>query len=325
MPPSPAMLAAASSSDPVRGALWMLGACSLFAAMIAIIRHVSGELHPLEIVFFRNFFGLLAMAPWLTRHGLGALKTEKVPLYGLRAMAGLAAMAAWFYALSRMPLADAVAVSFTAPLFTTIVALPILGEVIRVRRVSALLLGFAGVLIILRPGLKALTTESVLVLFSAAAMGLSMVLVRLLARTESTGTIVTYMVLMLTPLSLIPALFVWQTPSLAALAWLVLLGTAATLGHLCLTRAFASAEATAVAPFDFARLPIIAVIAYLAFDERPDLWTWVGATVIVVSTVYIAHREAVLQRAVTVPSSATPAVPPPGARPGVAPRREGTD
>lgn len=321
MSPSPATLPAALSSDPLKGALWMFAASFFFASMNAIIRHVSVELHPFEIVFFRNFFGLLAMAPWLARHGLGALRTRRLPLHALRAVVGLAAMAAWFYALSRMPLTDAVAVSFTAPLFTTIVAVPILGEVIRARRVSALLLGFAGMLIILRPGLQTFTPEAAFVLFAAAGMGLNMVVLRVLARTESTGAIVTYMVLLLTPLSLIPALFVWQTPSLAALAWLMLLGIAAALAHLCLTRAFAAAEATAVAPFDFARLPLVAVIAYLAFDERPDVWSWVGAFVIGTSTLYIAHREAVLKRAITVPSSATPAVPPPAPGPAGGPGR----
>ncbi len=306
----PACTVAAPRSDPLRGALWMVSSCVFFAVLIALIRHLSATLHPLEIVFFRNLFGMLVMLPWLARHGLGTLRTRRLPLYGLRAFFGLIAMVAWFIAISRMNLADAVALSFTAPLFATVVAVFLLREVVRLRRWTAVGVGFVGAMIILRPGLEAISPAAILVLVSAGAMALAMILVKVLSRTEPVGAIVFYMVLMLTPASLIPALFVWRTPGLDELFWLVCVGGAATLGHLCMVRAFSLADATAVLPFDFVRLPIVALIGYVVFGQTLDAWTGVGAAIIIASSVYIAHREAVHQRAVSMPPPHADALPP---------------
>jgi drug/metabolite transporter (DMT)-like permease len=131
-------------------------------------------------------------------------------------------------------------------------------------------------------------------------------MVKVMARTESAGAIVTWLTLLLTPLSLIPALFVWVTPSLEQLALATLLGIAGSIGHFCLTRALASAEATVVIPFDYLRLPMVALIAYLAFGEQPDIWTWLGGGVIAASGIYIAHREAKVRPA-QPPTAGTPA------------------
>lgn len=292
---------AAPRSDPLRGALWMVSACVFFSVLTGLIRHLSATLDPFEIVFFRNLFSLLVMLPWLARGGFGALRTRRLPLLGVRAVIALVAMLTWFTAISWMNLADAVALSFTSPLFATVAAVFLLNEVVRLRRWTAIGVGFAGAMIILRPGFEAITPAALLVLVSAAAMAVSMCLVKILSRTESVGAIVFYMVLMLTPASLIPALFVWRTPTPEELFWLVGLGAMATLGHLCLGRAFAIADATAVLPFDFVRLPLITAIGYVVFDQTVDAWTGVGAAVIIASSVYIAHREAVHHRQVSVP------------------------
>ncbi len=292
---------ASAASDPMRGALWMVGSCVFFAALTGLIRHVSATLDPLEIVFFRNLFGLAAMLPWFLRHGFGGLRTRRLPLYTLRAAAGLIAMITWFVAISRMNLADAVALSFTAPLFATVAAVFLLGEIVRGRRWTAVMIGFAGAMIILRPGFEEVTPTALLVLLSSSMMAVAIIMVKMLSRTEPVGAIVFYMVLMLTPASLIPALFVWRTPTPEEFVWLMAIGAAGTLGHLCLVRAFAVADATAVLPFDFVRLPIIALIGYFAFGQPLDMWTGVGAAVILCSSVYIAHREAVHQRAIAMP------------------------
>lgn len=281
---------------PMAGVLWMVGACLFFAAMAGIIRHVSSELHPFEIAFFRNLFGLAFMLPWLARVGWGGLKTKRIGLYTVRGIIGLGAMLMFFWAITILPLAQVTALSFTAPLFATILAALVLGEVVRARRWAAILVGFLGTLIILRPGLQEIGWPTIAVLFSSLLMASAVVMIKTLSRTEPISAIVTYMVIYLTPMSLIPALFVWQTPSWNMLVWLIALGGVATAAHQCLTRSFAVAEASAVMPFDFTRLIFAALIGYFFFGQVPDLWSGIGAAVIVAASVYIAHREAVVAR-----------------------------
>jgi drug/metabolite transporter (DMT)-like permease len=281
---------------PVRAALWMVAASTAFAVMIILIRHLTASFDPLQVVFFRNVFGLIAMLPWLAGHGLGALRTRRLGLHALRATIGLVSMICWFTALSLMPLAQATALSFTAPIFTSVLAVIFLGEVMRLRRWSATAVGLIGTLIILRPDGSSIEPAALLAIASALLGAASPIFVKIMARTESTGAIVTYMVLFLTPLSLVPALLVWQQPSFAEIGFAALLGLAGTLGHLCLTRALATADATVVVPFDYLRLPAVALIAWLAFSEVPALWTWIGGAIIAASSIYMTLREVKLKR-----------------------------
>jgi len=291
--------------DTLRGALWMIGASAAFAGMNGAIRYVSGEMHPFEIAFFRNLFGFLLMAPWLVTVGFGGLRTKRLGLYTLRSIFGISAMLAWFWSLSVMKLADAVALSFTLPLFATILAALVLKEVVRIRRWTATIIGFAGAMIILRPGIDQVTQAEVIVLFAALMMAMAAITVKTLARTESTNAIVMYMLIFMTPLSAIPAAFVWTTPSWDALLWMVVIGALANLAHICLTRAFKAAEASAVMPYDFFRLIFAAAVGYVFFSEVADVWTWVGAAIIAGSSVYIAHREARVARATRIASEVT--------------------
>ncbi len=283
-------------SAPLQGALYMTGAALCFSVMNIAIRIVSAELDPLEIAFFRNFFALLFMLPWLARAGLGALRTVHLGAHVWRAVIGLVAMICWFYSIALLPLAEAVSLNFTVPLFATAGAAIFLGEVVRARRWSATLLGFLGVLIILRPGVTELSPAMALPVVAAGFMAVSTLLVKSLSRSDSPAAIVLYMNLILTPSSLVPALFIWRWPSWSALALLVLVGLLAAVAHILLTRAYTKADASAVMPFDYARLPFIAVLAFLVFGELPDLWTWIGAAVIAASAIYIARREAQVVR-----------------------------
>jgi drug/metabolite transporter (DMT)-like permease len=281
---------------PVRAALWMVAATTAFAVMIILIRLLSASFDPLQVVFFRNVFGLIAMLPWLAGHGLGALRTRRLGLHALRATIGIVSMICWFTALSLMPLAQATALSFTAPIFASVLAVVFLGEVMRLRRWSATAIGLLGMLIIVRPDRSSIEPAALLAIASAVLGAVSPIFVKVMSRTESTGAIVTYMVLFTTPLSLVPALLVWQTPGLAELGFAALLGLAGTLGHLCLTRALAAADATVVVPLDYLRLPTVALIAYLVFGEVPVVWTWIGGGIIAASSLYMTLREARLKR-----------------------------
>ncbi|WP_035693545.1 DMT family transporter [Azospirillum halopraeferens] len=283
-------------SAPVEAALWMILASLIFAAGNALVRHTTASLHPFEVAFFRNLFSLLVMLPWVVTRGVRVMRTDRLGLYVTRAATGLMAMLCWFWGLSVMPLGDATALSFTTPLFATVGAALFLGEVVRARRWIAVAVGFAGVLVIVRPGPGSLSVAALVVLASCLFAAVSALQVRSLARSETSAAMVTYMVLFLTPMSLVPALFVWQWPDWPTLGWLALLGTILTFGHLAMTRAFALAEASALMPYDYVKLPLSALIAYLAFGEVMDASAWAGAGVIVASTLYIAHREAVVAR-----------------------------
>lgn len=303
MPPSPLPLQRrfAALPGPTRGALCMVAAGASFAVMMAMVRLLSADLHPFVSAFFRNALGLLFLLPWVARAGFSTLRTGRFAVHGLRAAFGLGAMLCLFTALSRMPLAEVTALSFTAPLFATVGAALALGERVRVRRWTATLVGFCGALIVLRPGVAAVDPAAPIALAAAAFMAAAMLSIKSLSRTEHPNAIVFMMGVLMAPASLIPALLVWTSPALAQVPWLLLMGLSATVGQVFLTRAFAYAEASAVMPYGFAQLIFVSALGYAIFDERPDLWTWVGGAVIVMASVYIARREARLARAAVAP------------------------
>ena len=277
--------------------LLLFGATIGFASMHAVIRIASSEQHPFEITFFRNLFGLIFITPLLLRHGFGALRTRCLPLHAARGAVHVSAMLMFFFAVPITPLGTVAALSFTAPLFVTLGAVLVLGEVVRVRRVAALVVGFAGALVIIRPGMAVLDPGSLLVLGSSAVWAGALILIKLLSRTESSLTMTAYMAVFLTPLSSIAAAFVWQWPSLEDLGWFALMGSFGTIAHLCLGQAFREADATVVLPIDFMRMIWASLYGYLLFDEVPALLVWIGGILIFASTLYLAYREATLARA----------------------------
>lgn len=284
-------------SAPVRGALWMVLSCVCFSGMTAAIRPASEGLHSFEVVFFRNAFGVLMLAPMVLHAGLGTLRTANLKLHLFRALCFLGAMLCWFTAIKDgIPLADAIALNFLAPIFITIMAALVLRERVRARRWTAIAIGFAGALIILRPGIQEISLPAILVLADAAIWSVSAIVIRRLTKTDSSLTIVAHMFLWVTPVSLVLALFVWTGPSWTNLFWLFVMSLCSTMGHVALTRAFAAAEASVVIPFDYTRLVFGAALGYLAFGEVPDTWTILGAIVIIGSSLYIARREAKLAR-----------------------------
>ena len=281
-------------SGPVKGALLMTLGCLGFSAMNLLIRMASAELDPLQIAFFRNFFSLALMLPWLTRHWPEALVTRRLKHHVMRALVGLTAMLLWFYSVALLPLSEAVALNFTVPLFATAGAALFLGEVVRARRWAATAIGFLGVLVIVRPGFAEVTPLMALPVVAAAFMAVSVLFVKSLSDTEAPATIVLYMNLFLTPLSLIPALFVWEWPSWPVWLAVIATGFIATLSQIMVTRAYKVADASLVLPFDYTRLPFIAIMAYIVLGQTTDIWTWVGAGIIAASSLYIARREAKL-------------------------------
>jgi len=281
---------------PVRGALWMIVSTVFFAMMMATVRRASFDLHAFEVAFFRSLFGIIFLLPWVARAGLTGLRTRRLGLHALRNLGSLGALMCFFVALAMIPIADVTALGFTAPLFASIGAVLFLGEAVYLRRVAAVLTGFAGAMIILRPGIQAVSLPALLVLAGSCFVALEGLSTKSLSRTDSPQAIVLYMGLMVTPLILVPAVFVWTLPSLESLGWMAGVGLSATLGHLTLARAFRLADATAIFPFDFIKLLFASLLGYLFFREFLDAWTWIGAVVIFSAVLYTVHGEARMTR-----------------------------
>jgi drug/metabolite transporter (DMT)-like permease len=227
---------------------------------------------------------------------LATLKTRHLHVHLVRGVFGLTAMYCSYYAIARMPLADYTALSFTKPLFATLLAILILGEIVRWRRWSATIIGFLGVLIMMRPGAGTLQPAALAALADAFSIAFLVTLVKRLPPQETPLGMLFYFGIFATGLSVGPALYFWQWPT--TYEWMLLIGVG-VLGALAQSfwiRSFRAGEASVVAPFDYLRLPIAATVGFIGFTELPTLWTFLGAAAIVASTLYIAHREARLQR-----------------------------
>ena len=284
------------ASNALKGIGFMVLACVFFGAMHVGVRHVTQSVHPFEAAFFRNFFGLLVLAPSFAVYGLRPLRTRRFGLHCARAALNVVAMLSFFYALSITPVVLVQALAFTSPLFTAVLAVLLLGERIRARRLTAIVIGFAGTLLIIRPGVQPLELGPALVLASAAVWGYVVILIKSLARTDSAVTITAYMVLLMSPMTLVCALFVWTWPTDGELAVLVGVGIAGTIAQMCMTQALRLADTTVVLPFDFTKLVWSAFFAWLLFGELIDSWTLLGALVIFAGGLYVAYRERQLVR-----------------------------
>ena len=280
----------------------MVFTCACFAAMSAAIRDLSSEISPFEIAFFRNILGLVLLLPVMWRIGFHFPKKPALKAYCIRGLVGISAMWAWYSALSFTPLAEAITLNFTVALWMIPVAILLLGEKVGLRRWVATIVGFCGVLIVMQPGAQSIGLGSLLAIFSALLFAISMALVRILTRTERPIAIVFYMNLLMTPISLGPAIYFWTMPDLNQWAWLLFIGVIATFAHFSMARALSLVEASSLMPLDFTRLPFAAAIGYFTFGEVPNIWIWPGAALIAVSAIYIARREAKLQRQATPPT-----------------------
>ena len=277
-------LANTASNVSFKAAVCMTIAMAFFATMGIFIRLSSETLHTLEIVFFRNALALVFFFPFIAKNGLAVLNSKRKKLYGARALINVTGMAAGFAALTMIPLAEATALSLTAPLFATFAAAIIFGEIIRIRRIIALMLGFLGMLFILQPGVNEISTGSILAIINAVTIAITVLIVKKLTNTERPEIIVIYMALFQTPLALIPAMFFWKWPDLMTWLWLIALATAGTLGHLFYTKAIQLAEVSQMQPIEFIRLPIVAGLAFFLFGEIPTFWTWVCGAIIFSAT-----------------------------------------
>lgn len=298
---------AAIKPNVVIGSCWMLVLASCTALDAVIIRVVGQSVHPFEIGFFRVLFALILIAPWLIRTGWIELRSAFLPLHACRAALKLGAQIAYFYAILMIPLTDVAALGFTKPIFVAIGAALFLGEVMRVRRWTAIAIGFLGILIILQPTSGVFDPWSLLAV--AAAIGLAGValMMKFLTSREATTRILAWNLMISVPIALILALPVWTTPSLPILGLLLLQGGLGALAQFSAARAMRLADASMLTIIEFVRLPLVALLAFAFFSEIAGYWTWIGATIILTSTLYLVRREATLSG--TARSVKAPALP----------------
>ena len=280
----------------LQASLMMLVALFCFTTMGICIRLSSAFVPVIEIVFFRNILAVLIMAPVLIRQGANSIKMNRPKLFFGRACINFIGMLCGFTAVTLIPLAEMTALSFTGPIFVTIGAALFLGEVIRIRRIMAIAVGFVGALIILRPGLVEVSVGAMLALVSALSIAAASLVVKKMTQSETASSIVFWMVMMQAPLALVPAIFVWEWPTVEAWVYLWGMALSGTAAHVLFTRAVGLVEITSLQPLEFAKLPFAVVLAWLVFAELPDIWIWIGGSVIFASTVYITRREALARQ-----------------------------
>lgn len=280
-----------------RAAALMLTGTMLFAAMNATAKALGPGYSPVQLICFRNLFALAPLGLLLWRRGnLGDLRPRRPLGHLLRAVVGLASLGGYFYAFARLPIATVVAISFAAPLFVAALSWPLLGERVGPRRVAAILTGFAGVLVILRPTTAGLDPTVLVAVLATLLYALVMIFMRQLNRTETPSAIVFYYLVSSVLISGLALPFVWKTPDLRGWLMLAALGLFGGLGQIFMTTAFRHGNAAVVAPFDYATILWTTALGWLIWGEWPGGRLWLGVAIIVASGLYITHREAQLSR-----------------------------
>jgi len=287
---------AGSSSTPQFSANLIGIALIVAATLVMILQHslvkaLAAEMSILEIVFFRTATAVLFFLPWMLRSGLAIFRTERIGLHILRATFQTFSAFGFFLGLAIVPLATVTALHFMTPIFAVLIGIFILGERVSVRRWSAILAGFVGTMLILRPGVSTVGYGELLVLGSAVAWACAIIVIKVLSRTDTSVTITAYMYVLMTPATLIAASFDWTWPTLEQYGWLVAIGMTGALGHVLTAEALKRGDTHVIIPFDFFRLIWAILIGILLFGESVDNLVWIGGTIVIASVSYIAWRE----------------------------------
>jgi drug/metabolite transporter (DMT)-like permease len=275
----------------VRGIIWISIGTVLFALTDVVVKTLGQTFHPFELGLFRYLIGFLMLAPAFLSMGVSGLKTKRIGLHLGRLILATIAQLGIFLSIINLKLADATAIMFSKPLFTTVVAVFILSELVTARRWVATAVGFIGVVIMMRPGSGAIDPVALIAVASALTFAVANTMIRLMSTTEPPNRILFYYhlggIIILTG----PALWVWQMPIGVEWGMLALIGILTTLGMICFVRAYSVGEANAVGPMEYIRLIYAGFLGYFVFSETVDMWTILGGVIIVSSTLFIARDE----------------------------------
>lgn len=295
----------------VQGALWLVSGGFIFTCNGVMIRLLSEQIEGVQTAFFRAFFSVLLLAPMMLSGRVKPWHSKRIVGHFWRTLMGTVSMVLGFYALSMLPLADATALGFSQPLFSVCVAAVVVGEKVRWRRWTATVVGFIGVLVMVRPGAGTLQPGALVALANAMSVAVSILLVKRLSDSEQPLMILTQFAIFSTLLLAVPAIWVWKWPD--AWGWTLGIGVSvsATIGQYFWVQAFKAGEMSAVAPFEYLRLPFAVFMGWLIWGQMPEIWTYVGAAIVIGSALYIAQREAALARERRLAAlRATPSAPP---------------
>ncbi|MEZ5728560.1 MAG: DMT family transporter [Burkholderiaceae bacterium] len=288
-----ALTSFASLPPTARGLLWSAVAGLLFNLLNTTLRAMSLQLDPMQVAFLRNVFGLLAVLPFFLRRSAASIWPRNPRGMVWRGIAHTIGLLLWFSALPHLPLADTTAIGFTGPIFIMLGAAWFLGEKLVAARWIAAGIGFVGVFVVVGPKLAGSGGVWNLVMISAApAFAASFLIAKSLTRHDNPSVIVFWQAVMVAALSMPLALMTWRWPSAAQWGWFALTGMLGSAGHWCLTRSYAIADISATQPVKFLDLIWASILGFLVFGDRPALSTFIGGTLIVAATIWIARREA---------------------------------
>jgi len=264
-----------------RAASWMAGWLTLMIVIAVAGREATRELSVFQIMLMRSVLGMAMLWPLVrAAGGIAAMKTERLGGHVLRNAVHYAAQYGWFVALTLIPLAQVVSIEFTMPIWSALLAVAFLGERMNGRKWAAVVLGLVGVAVIVRPRAGELDVGQLIALAAALGFAISIVLVKSLTRTDAAVAISFWMLLVQSVIGLVPALATWHWPSPTVWGWVTVVAFCGTYSHYCFARAMQHADATVVVPMDFLRVPLTAVVGWLAYSERLDLYTALGVGLI---------------------------------------------
>jgi drug/metabolite transporter (DMT)-like permease len=264
-----------------RAALWMAGWLALMLIVAVAGREATRELNVFEIAEVRSILGFFMLYPLVRINGgLAAMRTSRPLQHIGRNLIHYGAGLGWFFALTLIPLGQVVSIEFTMPIWTAILAASFLGERMTIWKTAAIVLGVVGVIVIVRPETGQINPGQLIALGAAVGFGISVAMMKSLTRTESTLAIIFWMLVIQSAVGFFPALYVWKWPSAYAFGWIVVIAFCGTFSHYCMARAMLHADATVVLPMDFLRVPLTATAGWLIYSERLDLFTVLGAALI---------------------------------------------
>ncbi len=279
-------------SGNARGSVWLLTGGLCATVMITGIKFVGQRLPVLEILFFRQMFVFVILTPVMARDFPNAFRTKRPKMHVVRCAVSIVAMTTGFTAIVHLPLAEATAISFSRALFATLLAVFILKELVGMHRWLATFVGFLGVLIIVRPSPEEINFYALLALFSAALVACNLIMTKTLSATESPKTIMAYHAGILTLAYAGPTWWLWIKPTPTEIAYIVGIAILMSAVQYCIIRGYKEAEASAAQPIEYVRLLYAAAIGFVIFGEIPSNWTWVGAILIIGSSLYTIRRNA---------------------------------
>lgn len=276
-----------------KAAFWMGCSIACFVVMSMVGRTLTAELNVFQVMEMRSVIGFVMLLPLvLASGGFVAMRTGRPVLHVARNVAHYSGQFAWLMALNMIPLAELISIEFTTPFLTAVLAVMFLGERLNARKLGAIALGFAGVAVIVRPGVSELQQGHLVMLAGAVGFAISAVTVKLLTRTDSVVRIIFWMLIIQSVIGLVPAIRVWQTPSAELWPAILIISFTGTFAHYCLTRALTHGEATVVMPMDFLRLPVMAMVGWLVYSEGLDMWVVAGAVLILAGNMLTIRRSA---------------------------------